>query len=465
MDGKPNIIVIFADQMRGMDIRCAGNTDIITPNMDGLAAEGTIFTHAYANTPVCTPSRGSLLTGLYPLAHEALANDLPISDRVDSIGTILKKAGYRTGYIGKWHLDGVPRDKFTSMGPRRMGFDRWAVYNCSHNYLNAAYYENTPEKIFIKGYEPEEQTDLAIKFIKNTDTSPFCLFLSWGPPHDPYEMVPDKYKTMYDAEKLSLRPNFKPVSNAKHDIGEETFQLNVNRVTLSNYYAAITALDEQLGRILDELEKSGLSDSTIVVFTSDHGDMLSSHAMLKKQQPWEESINIPFIIRWPGHIPENSVCGELLGIVDIVPSLLGLAGIRIDGLQGVDLSDAIYGNNHMSPDSVFIMNIVSVDEACRQGIGEWRGVRTKRYTYACLLGGKEWMLYDNINDPYQLINLIDDPSYSKVKEQLKDRLRKWLVKTDDEFMTGFEHVKELGLSEFWNKREMELHPDNPGLIK
>ncbi|MBC7319284.1 sulfatase [bacterium] len=462
----PNILLIFADQMRGMDMGCAGNPDVITPNMDRLAEEGMYFLKAYANTPVCTPSRGSLLTGLYPLSHLAITNDLPIATNIPSVGKILKEAGYYVGYIGKWHLDGVPRDKFTPPGPRRLGFDDfWAVWNCSHDYFNAYYYRDTPEPIPLRRYEPIGQTDLAIEFIEESlkeKRLPFFLVLSWGPPHDPYWMVPEEYRSKYKPDEITLRPNVK--LGTKKLLGPKDANLSPKE-TIANYYAAITALDEQLGRILEFLNDNDLTNETIVIFTSDHGDMLWSQGMMKKEQPFEESINIPFVIRWPKHIPSGEKNNILISIVDIAPSILGLLGIKIpEEIEGTDLSRVILGLEDKGPDSVFLQEIVPVDEGYAQGIREWRGVRTSRYTYACWQTGEGWLLYDNETDPYQMENLIDNPKYRSVREEMERILQYWLKRTNDPFLKWDEHIRRLGLVELWNERELYMHPNNPRLI-
>lgn len=461
-DKRPNLLVVFADQMRGMDMGCAGNPDVITPSMDRLAREGMRFTSAYANAPVCTPSRGSLLTGLYPLSHGAIANDLPMREDISSIAKILKMSGYRTGYVGKWHLDGVPRDKFTPPGPRRHGFDFWAAWECSHNYYGACYYRDTPEPIRIEGYEPIGQTDIALVFLRERDERPFCLFLSWGPPHDPYHLVPQEYRRRYDSARLALRPNVRPIVPGPRDISRRMDP----RETLANYYAAITALDEQLGRILHALDELDLAEDTIVVFTSDHGDMLWSQGMMKKQQPWEESINIPFLIRWPGRIPAGQKCNALLSIVDITPSLLGLLGIEVPcEPEGSDLSPIMLGSkSEEGPDSVFLMDIVTVDEGHAQGLREWRGVRTARYTYARWVDGEKWLLYDNEADPYQLRNLAREPGYDEISDELEAILRGWLKRARDPFLPGEEHISILGLADLWNARELYMNPGNPRLL-
>ena len=453
----PNILFVFADQMRGMDMNCAGNLQVQTPNMDRMASEGTLFTHAYANCPVCTPSRATILTGRYPLSHRAVANDLPMPVSEVTIGELLQEAGYKTGYIGKWHLDGVPRDKYTPPGPRRQGFEYWAAWNCAHRYFGGKLYFDTPDPVVLKGYEPIGQTDLAIKFIKNNQNRPFCLFLSWGPPHAPYEQVPKKYKDLYDPAQIKLRPNVKMKPPSGFRELKRLRSLIDLKSTIACYYAHITALDEQLGRLLDSLEELNLDEETIVVFTSDHGDMLWSQGMVKKEQPWEESINIPFIIQWKNVIPEGRVCDTLISTVDFVPTLLGLLELEVpEYVEGTDMSATVLGKNGLEPDSVFLVAPVIVDQGFKMGIHEWRGVRTKRYTYGRWLDGRGWILYDNYSDPYQLNNLIDSTDALSIRDELESKLQGWLKKTGDECLSWDEIIKHLGLVELWNARELEL---------
>ncbi|HEV2126604.1 MAG TPA: sulfatase-like hydrolase/transferase, partial [Chloroflexota bacterium] len=189
---RPNLLFLFADEMRGSALGCAGNPDVQTPHLDRIAAEGVRFTHAVANNAVCTPARGSLLAGCWPQTHRAVANDLPADPAAPSIARSLGQAGYRCGYIGKWHLGGMPRDRFIPPGPERLGFDDfWAAWNCQHRYLQAKYHLNgSSEPVAIDGvYEPEVQTDLALEWIGHrgpASDSPWCLYLSYGPPHEPY---------------------------------------------------------------------------------------------------------------------------------------------------------------------------------------------------------------------------------------------------------------------------------------
>ena len=377
-DSRPNVLYIFADQMRGMDMACAGNAQVRTPNMDRLAGQGLMMNHAYANTPVCTASRAMLLTGLYPTASRVIANDLPLPTDLTSLGHFFRDAGYRTGYVGKWHLDGVPRDRFTPPGPRRHGFETWAAFNCSHDYYRAEkYYRDVDAPIRIDGYEPVVQTNVALDFLATADARPFCLMLSWGPPHDPYRMVPPEYEELYDAESIELRPNVKPVHPDAARLARDWDP----KTTLAQYYAAITALDHELGRLLDFLEESGQAGNTIVIFTSDHGDMLWSQGRMKKQQPWEESILIPFIVRWPERIAAGSRSDALFGIIDHLPTLLAACGIDSPShLHGQDFSAHWQGAAAPAREALFLMDMARMDESDWQNLGEWRGVRTPRYT-------------------------------------------------------------------------------------
>jgi len=461
---RPNLVFVFSDQMRGMDMGCAGNAQVQTPNMDKLASQGTRLTHCYANAPVCTPCRGMLLTGNYPLTNKVLGNDLPIPEESGSIGHRLKAAGYRTGYVGKWHLDGVPRDRFTPPGPRRQGFDHWAVWNCSHNYKDAYIYRDEPDPIPLNKFEPDAQTDITLDFIDDAGDDPFAIFLSWGPPHDPYWMVPERYKSLYDPEAIELRPNVPDDAdpfNPERPISPRDRELGIKGM-IAAYYAHITALDEQLGRIMDKLDEAGLAEDTILIYTSDHGDMLWSQGMTKKQQPWEESVNIPFLIRWPGHIAAGAESDMLFSVADMAPTLNAMTSP--DGgapMEGRDLSQALLGEQVETPDSVFLINVVTSDEAVTQGIQEWRGIRTARHTYARFRDGSPWVLYDNEADPYQLNNLAEDQAHEDLLRDCEATLQAWLDKTGDAFLSGREHIEALGLASLWGDRQEVLRGERP----
>ena len=324
--GRPaNLLFLFGDEHRGAALGCAGNPDVRTPHLDSLAAEGVRCARAYANTPVCTPSRGSLLTGQWPGRHGALSNDLPVryGPATPSVARALGEAGagYRCGYIGKWHLGGWPRDRFTPPGPARLGFDHlWASWECHHHYLRPVYHrDGSPDPVVLDGrYEPEVQTDLALEWLggllEDEDGPPFCLFVSYGPPHDPYEPLPPGAEDWYDPATLTLRPNVAESAAERRD--------------LAGYYAHITALDAQVGRLLGFLRQRGALENTLVVYSSDHGSMLGSHGHHHKQQPWEELVNVPLLLRFgEGGLPRGAESDLLIGVVDYAPTLLGLLGV------------------------------------------------------------------------------------------------------------------------------------------
>jgi arylsulfatase A-like enzyme len=423
----PNIVFVFADQMRAEATGYSGNTGVVTPNLDRLAGTGVTFTNCIAGAPVCTPWRACMLTGQYPLTHGLFLNDLRLPTDRPTFGTVLKEAGYRTGYIGKWHLDGNERAGFTPPGPRRQGFDFWAVGNCTHNYLRSLYYRDTPERLYWDGYDATAQTDLALEFIRDHAgrDAPFALFLSWGPPHNPYDTAPDRFQALYPLDRVPVRPN------CPNPILEE----------LRGYYAHVSALDEQVGRLLAGLEASGALANTIFVFTSDHGDMLGSHGQQRKQRPWAESIDVPLLIRAPNQRPAGTQVDTLVNVWDLMPTLLSLADVPCPPtVQGRDLSGAVTGASLAEPEATLAACIAPFAEYRGE---EWRAVRTKRHTYVRALSGP-WLLYDNIADPYQLTNLVHRPESAELQWELEERLQQLLAEFGDGFLPAQAYIERWG---------------------
>lgn len=434
----PNVIFILADQWRGEAVGYAGNNDIITPNLDRLAEESLVFQNAVAVIPVCAPWRASFLTGQYPLTNGLFYNDKPLPTNAVTMGKIYKEAGYQTGYIGKWHLNGHSRgeDPFSGRNKpvpkeRRQGFDYWKVRETTHDYNNSYYFDENDEKQFWEGYDVFPQTDSAISYVKQSKDNPFLLYLSYGPPHDPYFTAPKEYQDMYNPAEIFLRPNV-----------PEIYQDSARRV-IAAYYAHCTAMDKAVGDLMDAVEAEGLADNTIFVFTSDHGDMLMSKGVLKKQRPWDESIMVPMLLRYPNKFGrERRDVWDPINTPDLLPTFLGLSGLEIPtSIQGEDFSSALLAGEELGNEAALITLPVPFHEwQFMNGGREYRGVRTRKYTYVRDLLGP-WLLYDNEQDPYQLTNLVDMPQFVQLRKYLDGVLAKKLAETSDEFLPADTYMR------------------------
>ena len=276
VQGRPNVLLVLTDQHRAQALGCMGNGDVHTPHIDRLAAEGVLLPNTFANTPLCTPARGNLLTGKFAHAHAVPINDLRMVELEGTLGDHFGRAGYRTGFIGKWHLDGGKRlPGFIPPGLRRHGFQFWAANECDHTPFRSQYFRDTSQPISITEFEAITWTDVAIEFLRESRDKPFFLEVAMGPPHPPYA-APADYERLYDAAKLHMRPNW--VEGIKGN----------QRCDIATYYAMISAIDDQVGRLLRALKDLGLEQNTIVLFTSDHGNMLGSHGLDNKQQPFSD---------------------------------------------------------------------------------------------------------------------------------------------------------------------------------
>jgi arylsulfatase A-like enzyme len=258
------------------------------------------------------------------------------------------------------------------------------------------------------------------------------LFLSWGPPHSPYQTAPQRYKDLFKDKELTLRPNVPKEYEAQA------------RKDIAGYYAHIAALDDCIGGILKTLKETGLEDDTIVVFTSDHGDMLYSQGERKKQRPWDESIMAPFLVRYPAVLGKTGRTIDMpINTPDIMPTLLVLSGIDIpDTVEGADFSAILTGREKPGDNAALITCPSPFGQWKRKKHGgrEYRGVRTRRYTYVRDLDGP-WLLYDNHRDPYQLNNLCNKAQYSELQKKLEGLLSQKLKQTNDEFLPGSAYIK------------------------
>lgn len=446
---KKNLLFIFSDQHRKFDLGCYGNNEVLTPNLDQLAQDGVRFEHCCSNSPVCVPARGSLLTGLYAQKHGAYTNDLQIRYDIESIADVLNNAGYHTGYIGKWHLCGIPRTQYIDKD-RRLGFQEWKVANCNHNYLNCYYDDEENVRHHVEGYEPEIFGELAAEFLeRNTkEDKPFALFLSFATPHDPHDKLGDEYRKMYQERPVTLRPN----TPDEIMVNKTTYIDKARQVELARgYYGHITAIDNQIGKLLEILENVGEKDNTLIVYTSDHGDMLGSQGTRDKQLPHEESIGVPLIITCKDSI-QPGVREDLIGLVDLPVTLAGMLGLKFSSqTDGKDLHKMLEGKER-GLEECYLYDLYPCHQAYGKGYSAWRGLRTQKYTYAVYGDGREWLLFDNEKDPYQMNNLIHDESLSEVKKELFKKLKTYVEK-EDGFMDGDAYIKFSGRLEEFNKSQ------------
>ncbi len=437
---RPNVIWVLGDQHRAQALGCAGDPNLHTPNVDRLAAEGLNFTHALAGAPLCTPARGSLLTGRYP--HQvAPAHESPLPPEQPTIATVLSDAGYRTAYFGKWHLDGFHerehRAAFHIVPPdRRGGFQEWTAYENNNSQWDCWVHGGDGESAFherLKSYETDALTDHLVRYLEERgqeaaggDATPFFAVLSVQPPHNPYA-APAEWMARHTPGRIVLRPNVPDVPR----IVERA------RRDLAGYYAMIENLDWNLGRIRDALEDAGLAHDTHILFFSDHGDMHGSHGQFLKTAPWDESVRVPFIVG--GGIPQYEHRGGDVTIplhqVDVAPTTLGLCGLDPpDWMIGADYSGYRVRNREIppEPDSAFMGIPVptghgdSVDRT-------WRGVVTRDGWKYAALEGQPWLLFNLSEDPHEQVNLAHNTKYAVERRRLNDRLSAWISDTGDRF--------------------------------
>lgn len=432
---SPNVVFVLTDQWRRDATGYGGDPNVLTPNLDKLAIHSVNLTNAVSGCPVCCPYRASLLTGQHPLTHGVFLNDLCLKPRGLTLAEVYAKGGYDTAYIGKWHLDGHGRASYIPRS-RRHGFDYWKVLECTHNYNKSYYYSaDSKKRLTWSGYDARAQTDDARSYIRARarGAKPFILVLSLGPPHNPYQTAPAKYRRMYQGKELKLRDNV-PESARKRA-----------RKDLAGYYAHISALDACIGDLLATIDSAGIADNTIFVFTSDHGDMLGSQGMNRKQKPWDESIMVPFLLRYPAALGgKRRTLGMPINTPDIMPTLLGLSGLEIPkSVEGVDYSGVLLGRQAPSNDAALITCVSPFGEWHRGRGREFRGVRTWRYTYVRDLKGP-WLLYDNKTDPHQLKNLANKPAYAALAKRLDALLARKLKATGDDFLAGTEYIAKWG---------------------
>ncbi len=430
---KPNVLYILVDQWRAQATGYSGDKNVICPNLDQLASESVNVKNAVSGMPVCTPHRASLMTGQYPLTNGVFMNDVLLDTNNTTLAKVFAQNNYATGFVGKWHIDGHGRNTYIPP-TRRQGFDYWKTLECTHDYNHSPYYAgDINKKLFWEGYDVIAQTnDVCTYMAKQAkESQPFLLFLSIGSPHDPYQTAPEKYRKMYENNNIIVN------ENVPADKREKV------KNDLKGYYAHISAIDDCIGKMRQTLKDLGIEDNTIIVFSSDHGDLLGAHGGWNKQQPYEESIRVPFLIHYPQAFGKMGKTSEaLLNSPDIMPTLLGLCGISVPkSVEGVDFSGVLKGIKKDKVKQTLISCVQPFGQWARQHGGrEYRGIVTHQYTYTRDLNGA-WLLFDNIKDPFQMTNLIGNAAFKNVQKDLDKALNKELLKRKDYFQPGMTYVK------------------------
>ncbi|MDF2540386.1 MAG: hypothetical protein K0S47_104 [Herbinix sp.] len=444
---KPNLIYIFADQLRYQSLGYAGDHNAITPNIDQLSEESVDLCSAISGHPVCAPYRASLLTGKYTTSTGMVINEIRMNSNHTSFANVLNDNGYETAYIGKWHMYAAelgnhynPKNSFIPKGPDRLGFnDYFNAYNFHHEYYGeAAYYHlDTPDKIYCNKYEPDEQTDIAIDQLRRLSggEKPFAMFLSLGTPHDPWipENVPKAYLDKCKDKKFRLPPNYSPENDPHADDWAKLSEQERSELTewMRVYYAMTANLDYNIGRLMDEIRTLELNKNSIIIFTSDHGELFGAHGRRAKNIFYEEAIRVPFLIKWENHLEAYAKREFVFNTVDIMPSLLSMMGLPIPPeVEGNDYSECIYGTKD-TEDGALLMG---TGPTAVFGDGyEWRAYRTRQYTYAIYKVDGQEFLFDNLEDPYQMNNLIDDVDYFEIKDALKQQMWEKMSRIGDQF--------------------------------
>jgi arylsulfatase len=411
---RPNILFVFSDQQHWQAIGFE-DTFFATPNIDRLAAEGVIFESSFCTTPQCSPSRSSLLTGFYPsktgvLGNVGSAGGDPLTQ--ETVAAALHRAGYRTGYFGKWHLGNDPRS--------RSGWTEFAVGDESDG----------------------ERTLKAVAFLKSAanNPQPFACFVSYDNPHHIYDFSPEIRPSLKDIplpeswhqEDLSRKPrpqlDFMRIDQGKTIWGKEQPSWEAYREL---YRKKVAEYDGCVGELLDTVSGCGRHDDTIVFATSDHGDMDTNHKLIFKGPfMYEHLMRVPLIVRVPGRFGARirNRCGDLVVNTDLVPTKLDFAGADVPECDGRSLKPLLTGEGLWSPRAFVIGQYYSKQRWCNP----IRMLRTDALKYNRYIRfGEE--LYDLANDPHELINRADDPAYASRKRELVAMLEGWLRSNGDAF--------------------------------
>jgi len=455
----PNILIIMADQLRRCSLSVYGDPNIETPHIDALARSGVRFSQANTTYPICVPARFTFMTG--ETAHSRFIPSIEwrMSPAETTLADYFNAAGYHTCYIGKWHLHGghgvLPghteeKTNRTPIPPSHQGrWQKWLGFDVANNPWKTHYFEDAdPVPKRLEGYQTDGLTDLAIQYLKTRgiEDDPFCCVLSVEPPHFPMQAPPELEEKWLNTE-IVLPDNFyfcdsRPSPGVK--LTDKERSAAIRHIQL--YYAMLENLDQNVGRLMAALKDSPHSESTVVVFLSDHGEMQGAHCepYQIKDHPYEESVGIPLFVSDPRlQNRRNFELSTPTCMEDLVPTLLGLAGIAIpENLPGADLSPLVRGEREALERPGVMLEFVHDLRTGRRwphpyNAQYWRAFRSKRYKYTVLGGaggGSPWQFYDLETDPLEMNNLVDSEEHQNLIAQHHHWLYERMLETEDHFV-------------------------------
>lgn len=433
-----NLLIIQTDEHHFNTLGCYGGTVVGTPNIDWIAKNGALCNSFYATTPVCSPSRASLVTGLYPQKTPVTTNNIPLSQSMVTFAELLRRQGYATGYAGKWHLDGDGKPQWAP--ERNFGFvDNRFMFNRGHwkkfidtpdgpqvgarNAKGPTYGLNDADE---KTFSTDWLCDKAISFIEEHHEQPFCYMVSLPDPHGP-NTVRSPYDTMYADAKVVLpatlvrKPDEIPAWGAPANV--RPAQL---RKLMRQYYGMVKCIDDNVGEILDTLRRRGILDQTIIVFTSDHGDLCGEHGRLNKGVPYEGSARIPFLLYCPGKVTPGTIVNEALTCIDFLPTAMSLLGHAVPHpVDGRDASALFAGNTDGWQDLAIVRST--------SGRSPWLSVLSQRYKLV-FSGIEEPWLIDLKNDPKEIVNCFGTASHKPMVREMTTFLQRYAIEHNDPFV-------------------------------
>lgn len=462
---KPNVLIIHTDEHSFRTLGCYrelladkqarpwGEKCVVeTPNIDYIARQGVLFSRCYATTPVSSPSRASFMTGLYPHNAGVSTNNMVLNEQALTFGEIFRRHGYETGYIGKLHLNGPGRPEWHPA--RDFGFtDNRYMYNRGHwkkvigsgktvNFDPKAKIQTTDSLSFTTDY----LTNRAIEFIEQHKTKPFCCMLSLPDPHGPNQV-----RAPYDKMYTSLSFN-QPESAKKDTTGLPVWSygngLRGDRMeNMVTYFGMVKCIDDNIGRLLKVLRDNNILDNTILVFTSDHGDLCGEHNLVNKGVPMDGSARVPFIISYPAGMAKGLKVNNVMSVVDFTPSLLSFCGMESPmKYEGRDLSDLWKGKALPDDldDAVFMRATSTKRENNQVTRAKWVSIVTSRYKLTLSENPEDlpW-LTDMEKDPDELINRYTDPNYKGTVVWLRKKLAEYGTRFHDPRMQNPKIKKEL----------------------